>query len=279
MRRLLMTLVCFTALSTAAFAQDDHCDACTLQVGYAVVTTSNGFLGRLGGGPSGVTAFETLGLRSEVPALQAGVLPATLTTRLTLFANANIRLSANVGVGIMNPSSTAAVVTMTLRDTNGNLTASDILTIGSLQQTAKFISEFFANVPNAPPDFAGTLTVTSDSPVGIVALAFNGGIFTTIPISSLSPAVPFPQLTSVVGGSSGVLLPQFVANAGWASEIVLLNNSNAPVTARIDVFQPSGAAMMATLNHVSASSFQNLVIAPGGVIVVAPLNANGDSDF
>jgi hypothetical protein len=279
MRRLLLTLVCFAALSIPAFAQDDHCDSCPLQVGYAVVTITKGFYGSFSGAPGGLTAFETLGLRSEVPALQAGVLPATLTTRLTLFANADIRISANVGVGIMNPAAGPAVVTMTLRDVNGNLTASDIITIGPLQQASKFISEFFANVPNTPPNFAGTLTVTSDTPVGIVALAFNGTIFTTIPITSLSPAALIPQLTAVVGGPSGVIFPQFAANAGWASEIVLVNNSSAPLTARIDVFQPNGASMMATLNHLSANSFQNLVIAPGGVVVVAPLNLNGDSDF
>jgi hypothetical protein len=134
-------------------------------------------------------------------------------------------------------------------------------------------------VPEVPRDFDGTLTLTSNTPVAIVGLYFQGTHFTSIPITSLSPLVPIPNVTPNVGGSSAVLLPQFAANGGWASEMVVLNNGGAALTVRIDLFQQDGTPLVATLNHQSASTFQNLVIAPGGIIVFAPLNANGDSDF
>ena len=213
------------------------------------------------------------------PALQAGVLPATMTNRLNLYASANIRVSLSVGVAITNPGSTPAVVTMTLRDSGGNLTSSNIITVGARQQTAKFISEFFANVPNVPPNFEGTLTLTSDNPVGILALLFSGTTFSTIPITSLSPTVVLPQVTPSVGGSTGVLLPQFVADGRWASEIVVMNNGSAPLTVRIDLFQQDGTPLVTTLNHQLGSNFQNMLIAPGGIIIFAPRNANGDTDF
>ena len=108
MRRLLTTLFCLAALSSPVFAQtDDHNDAGPLIVGYAVVTATNGIIPF---GFGGLIAFETFGYRSLVPALQAGVLPATLTTRIVLYASSNIRLSDNVGVAITNPGSNTAVV-------------------------------------------------------------------------------------------------------------------------------------------------------------------------
>src|SRR5579871_7010593 len=91
MRKLLLTLTCFAALSGAAFAQDDHCDTCPTQVGYAVVTATLGST-PTGVSPGGLVAFETVGFRSQFPALQAGVLSAAMTTRLNLFASASIRV-------------------------------------------------------------------------------------------------------------------------------------------------------------------------------------------
>jgi hypothetical protein len=280
MRRLLITLFCLAALSTAAFAQDDHNDAAPLVVGYAVVTaTSSGSFFGTPGLAGDLVVFETFGYRSQVPALQAGVLPATLTTRMVLFATSGIRLSRNVGVAITNPGSGDAFVTMTLRSASGPVTSSKTVTVAAHKQISRFISELFADVPAVPVDFDGTLTVTSNTPVAILALRFNGKNFSTIPLTSLSPSVGLPEVTPGTGGQYGVLLPQFAANGLWASETVVLNNGPFSLTVRIDLFKQDGTPLVATLNHITGSSFQNLVIAPGGVIIFAPLNANGDSDF
>jgi hypothetical protein len=278
MRRLLITLFCLAALSTPAFAQDDHNDAGPVLVGYAVVTATNGIIPF---GFGGLVVFETFGYRSEVPALQAGVLPATMTTRMVLFATAGIRLSRNVGVAITNPGSGDAVVTMTLRRANGSVTSSKTITVAAHQQISRFISEFFADVPEVPRDFDGTLTLTSNTPVAIVGLRFRGTHFSTIPITSLSPPIDFPQVTPGTGGPgiNGALLPQFAANGLWASETVVLNNGSVPLTVRIDLFKQDGTPLTTTLNHQTGSSFQNLTIAPGGIILFSPRNATGDSDF
>ena len=76
-----------------------------------------------------------------------------------------------------------------------------------------------------------------------------------------------------------MLLPQFATNNLWSTEMVLLNNGSVPLTVRIDLFKQDGTPLVATMNHQTGSSFQNLTIAPGGVIILAQLNANGDSDF
>src|SRR6185503_15543115 len=134
------------------------------------------------------------------------------------------RLSRNVGIGITNPGSTDAVVTMALRDAAGTLTSTKTITVAARNQVAKFISEFFSDVPQVPVDFDGTLTVTSTMPVAIVALRFRGTKFSTIPITSLSASTVLPVVTAGVGGANGVLLPQFVTDGRWASETIVLNN-------------------------------------------------------
>jgi hypothetical protein len=248
--------------------------------GYAVVTaTSFGTPFGPFGITGGLAAFETFGYTSQVPALQASVLPATMTTRMVLFATAGIRLSQNTGAAITNPGSADAVVTMTLRRADGSLTSSKIITVAAHQQVSRYISELFADVPEVPRDFDGTLTLTSNTPVAILALRFSGTTFSSIPITSLSPSVDLPIVTPGTGGSYAVLLPQFAANGLWASQIVVLNTSPAPLTVRIDLFKQDGTPLVTKLNHQLGSSFQNLVIAPGGIIMFAPLSANGDSDF
>jgi hypothetical protein len=275
MRRLLTTLVCLAALSTDAFAQDDHNDAAPLLVGYAVVTATGG-VDPFGAAP---VVFETFGWRIENPALQASILPATMTTRMVLFASSDIRAGRNVGVGITNPGGSSVLVTMTLRSTTGVVTSTHTINIAPRQQTARFINELFAGVPDVPPSFDGTLTLTSNTPVAIMALRFTGTKFTSIPVTSLSTSSDLPELRPGVGGRLGVLLPQFVADSRWASEIVVMNNQTQPITVRIDLFHSNGTPMVTTLNHQTASSFTNLTIPPGAIIMFSPRNANGDSDF
>jgi len=144
-------------------------------------------------------------------------------------------------------------------------------------------------VPEVPRDFDGTLTLTSNTPVAVLALRFRGTKFSTIPVTSLSPSlsptiglpdyIGLPELPPGSGGRYRVLLPQFAANDLWASEIIVMNNSPVPLTVRIDLFKQDGTPLVTTLNHQTGSSFQNLVITPGGIIRFAPRDANVDSDF
>jgi hypothetical protein len=268
MRRLLMTAFCLASLSTAGFAQDDHNDSGPVMVGYAVVTSTSG-VNPFGTGRETVV-FETFGYRSELPAFQAGVLPAALTTRMVLFASAGQRLSRSVGVAITNPGSTDTVVTLTLRHTSGSFTSSKTVTVPARQQVSRFMSEYFSDVPEVLVDFDGSITVTSNTPVAVVALRFRGTRFSTLPITSLSPPIELPEVTQGVGGGDGVLLPQFAADGRWASETIVLNRGTVPLTVRIDLFKQDGTPLVTKLNHQSGSSFQNLVIAPGGMIMFSP---------
>jgi hypothetical protein len=288
-------LVCMILISaTLGFSQgppadhDDHDDAAPVRSGYAVVTP---LAATTSGTTSGLVVFETFGLRSSAPnadATQAGELPADLTTNALLFVDSSGRLSKNLGVAIVNPNNSNANVTLTLRKNDGTQLATTNMNILPYQQTSQFVTQMFSGQP-IPSDVTGTLAITSagssNLPVGVVGLRFRGSNFSTIPITNLSSA-PVPSITTTtgtgtatIGGSGSVLLPQFAANGGWATELVLINSGTSGLTVRVDLFKQDGTPLSTALNGQTNSSFTNISIPAGGVVVLAPRNGKGDDDF
>jgi len=210
---------------------------------------------------------------------QAGVLPSTMTTHAALFVSASGRLSRNVGVAIANPAATAANITLLLRDNTGTNLATTTFAIAAHQQTARFVTQLFANKASVPRDLTGTVDISSDIPVAVVGLRFRGVNFSTIPATILGPVSAVPSPGTGVGGPFAIILAHFAAGGGWASEIVVANVSATALTVRVDLFAADGTPLTATLNGQTGSSFINLTIPAGGVITLAPLDQDGDSDF
>ena len=259
--------------------KDDHDDRTPVQSGYAVVTpsTTSG---------TGLVVFETFGWRrgGDAGTPQAGVLPPGLTTNAVLFVDSKGKLSKNLGLATVNPNSSNVNVSMLLRDSNGSqLGATKIVNIPSHQQVVTFVTQIFSGT-SIPRDVTGTLAITSagssNLPVSVMGLRFRGSNFSTVPITDLSgnPG-PLPTIATGVGGTGAVLLPQFVTGGGWATELVLMNTGTGIITVRVDLFNSSGNPLSATLNGHTASSFTNLNISPGGVVILAPRDPNGDDDF
>jgi hypothetical protein len=282
----IFVLVLFTT-TTFALAEDgggkpeghdDHNDAAPVQSGYAVVTPSDK-------ATSGLIAFETFGLREgDGGASQAGVLPPGLTTSTILFVESSGRLSKNLGVSIVNPNSSSVDVKMTLHKSDGTQLGTATVSVPSHQQVSKFVTELFSNQSTVPSDFTGTLTVTSDGtsplPIAVIGLRFRGPNFSALPVTNLSAVTTaLPQIGTGIGGDGAILLPQFAAGGGWATEIVIGNTGTSSLTVRLDLFKSDGKSLTATLNGQSAGSFPKLTIPPGGVITLAPRDGNGDDDF
>ena len=265
MRQLILAITLILALSAVSFAQEP------IQVGWAVITpvsvTTNGLV-----------VFETFGFSRTVSDTgQAGILPSGLTTNAMVFVGTSTRLSRNVGVAIVNPNSTAVNVTLTLRRDDGTpFATATTLTVPAMQQISRFVTELFVGLP---ADFIGTLTLTAPSPVGVVGLRFRGANFSTIPITNLSPVAVVPSVSAGVGGAGAVLLPQFAAGGGWATEIVLANTTASSMTVRVDLFKSDGTPLSTTMNNQTSSTFANLTIPAGGVTVLAQRNTTGDSVF
>jgi len=259
-------------LQAAPSGHDD--DHAPVQVGYVVVTPA--------AETENITVFETFGRHHGGETLQAGVLPAAMTTHAVLFVNTSGRLSRNVGVAIANPGPDPAAIGMTLYDEEGGIlgdyasSAHPPLLPGA--QTAKYVTELFDSQPEVHRDFTGTLDITSNQPVAIIGIRARGENFSTLPVTSLSGPADVPEISEGVGGAGAIILPHFAVGGGWATEIVIANAGDSEVTVRVDLFKQDGTPLEVTLDDETGSSFTR-TISPHGVVTLAPRNETGDSDF
>ena len=291
MRRLFLALILLLLSAALVFTEDgghgnaankskqndDHNNTAPVQSGYAVITPATG-------ATAGLVLFETFGMRGQGDAgtIQAGVLPPDLTVNSVLFVDSSDRLAKNLGVAIVNPNSFAATVTLTLRKNDGTPVATTTVTVPPRQQIAKFVRNLFTAPIRIPAELTGTLAITSNLAVSVIGLRFRGSNFSTLPVTNLSgPAGVFPFLDTAhtVGGPGALLLPQFVANGGWATELVLMNAGTSSLTVRVDLFKSDGSPLSATLNGQTATQFTGLTIPASGVLTLAPRDQDGDDDF
>jgi hypothetical protein len=213
--------------------------------------------------------FETFSSGYVTNATEASVLAGAMTTQSVFFASSSTRLLRTLGIAIANPGNTAANVTLTLRrGGDGSRTAARTITVGARRQVTDFVSDLFSTVPAMLPDFDGSLTITSETPVAVVALRFRGPNFSSLPITSISGDSPVPQIATGVGGAEAVILPHFAAGGSWASEIVISNTTMVPKAVRLDLFKQDGTALTTTFNGQQGSSFQNLIIPAEGILIL-----------
>ena len=219
---------------------------------------------------------------------QAGIIPTMMTTDASMFVEVIPSISRNIGVAIANPGGTTNTVTLTLRDESGIVLGSPAnISVPPQQQLAKFVSDVFGAdvIANG---LRGSLRMQSSTPFAVTGLRFSGSIFSTLPvaINASVPGVPTNTLTAgstpnspaagTVGGATAVIIPQFAIAGGWATEVALVNNSNATLVGRIDVFDTTGAPMPVDLNGETRSTF-TYSISVGGTFVLAPRDSNGQS--
>jgi hypothetical protein len=179
-------------------------------------------------------------------------------------------------------------VTFTVRKSDGTLLGTKTITIATHRQVLQFVTEMFSNPPGTifsttstlPEEFTGTLIINSTQPISVFGLRFRGTDFTAMPLNPVTIFTqPLPVLSLGVGGLGAVLLPQFAAGGRWATEIVITNTNTTTSTVRVDLFKQDGTPLTTGLNGQTASSFTNLTIPAGGVLVLAPRNRIGDDDF
>jgi hypothetical protein len=265
------------AIATLSWAADKDRSSGSIQTGYAIVTpTPTQTLPNT----MGLVVFETFGELRPAGAAQAGVLPSPMTTKAMLFVSSSGRLSRNLGVAIANPSGGSISITIELRDAMGGVVATKSVQLLKQQQTARFVTELFADQPSVSKDFEGTLTLSSTTPFAVVGLRFRGENFSTIPATNVAPSTSTDvPLIGGVGGPGSVILAHFAVGGGWSSEIVLANASDKDLVVRVDLFKQDGTPLVTDLNNQSASTFGNITVKAGGLVVLAPLDKHGDSDF
>ncbi len=139
-----------------------------LSIGYATVSSS---------APVNGTAVFSEFATSGGLIGEAGVPSATALGRQVIFVDTQSGFST--GVAYANPNSSGANITLQLFGPNGNPIGSPVAQfLPGNQHTAKFVSELF---PSAAA-FAGTMQITSSTPLAAIALRFApAGSFTTLP--------------------------------------------------------------------------------------------------
>ena len=253
-----------------------------IKSGYVIITPDPGSAEA----PSTTLTFGTV--NNGAVQSQAGIIPMPMATDATMFVEVIPSISRNVGVAIVNPGGSVNAVTLTLRDETGFVLGSPaIVSVPAHQQVAKFVHQLFGSDVIAS-GFRGSLRMQSASPFGVTGLRFSESIFSTLPVALKAPASGVPLITltagsipngpsaGTIGGSTALIVPQFALAGGWATHIVLINNTNATLVGRIDVFDVSGNPMAVKLNGETRSTFP-YSIPVGGTFVLAPRDLNGQS--
>ncbi len=232
-------------------------------VGYAIVTVVLGDVNNL-------QVVETMGLSTNCGGAQASMSPPTLTNKSAMLVSIDPTVQRDAGLAIANPGNSNANVGLTLVDSSGRTVASQTINLPAGRQVARFVSEIFPGAPALAQSFDGTLILSADNAVGVIALRFRGTSFGNLPVSNLIPSPnPLPLLGGgSIGGVSSVLLPQFATGGDWASQFTATNNAAFPMIIRVDVFDQNGNPLTVQLNNQTGSSFTNMQIPAGGIVTL-----------
>lgn len=264
----------------------------TSQVGYAIVTP-------ISGNPAGLVAAETLSTETGSGVVQTTLAPTPLLTSAAMAVNYGASASGSTGIAIVNPSSGQATVSLSLTNAQGVQVASRTIAIVPNGQLTQFLDEIFSGQILPTEGGRALLEISSNLPVGAVALNFGGIGFAALPLVSLSSpySIPIttvpstigttvaqpitepiadtgidagvitvtPSANASIGGAGSMVFPQVVGGGGWTTNITIANTASLSQTVRIDFFSSSGAAL---------GSVSSIVIASRGIYTFSS-GANG----
>ena len=188
-----------------------------------------------------------------MPVAEAGVNAATVpATRFVTFAEQGEGKNGT-GVAYANPSDTAALVTFTARDADGEVRAIEDLMLPPNWHGAQNMPTLFDL-----SSFTGSLEVTSTEP--IVSLSLN---FEAAPVfSSLPPG----ELDASAQGSTTYYFPHLAVGDNWQTTITYINYSREEVTCQTDFISDHGSPLMVSFAELGMVDSRTDVLPPGGSV-------------
>ena len=190
---------------------------------------------------------------AEVPVAEAGVNAATVpATRFVTFAEQG-EGKLGTGVAYANPSDTAALLTFTAKDVEGQpLPSIDQLLLPG-GHGAENMKDLFGLT-----SFTGSVEVTSTEP--IVSLSLN---FEAAPVfSSLPPG----ELDAAAQGSTTYYFPHLAVGASWQTTITYINYSPQEVTCETEFLSDHGSPLMVSFAGRGTVVSRDDVLPPGGSV-------------
>ena len=141
-----------------------------------------------------------------LPVAEAGVNATRVAaTRFVTFAEQGEGKSGT-GVAYANPSATAAHVTFTARDTEGQVLASVVRTLLAEGHDAQNMASLFGL-----PSFSGSLEITSTEPIVSLSLNFEAApVFSSLPPGEVDAAPDVPGMIPMTGAPDLVVQIPFV---------------------------------------------------------------------
>ena len=188
-----------------------------------------------------------------VPTGEAGVNAVTVpATRFVTFAEQG-EGQFGTGVAYANPSDTAALVTFTARDADGQMLASVNQELPAGGHGAQNMAPLFGL-----PSFTGSLEVTSTAP--IVSLSLN--VEAAPVFSSLPPGEP----DTAAQGSTTYYFPHLAVGKGWQTTITYINYSPQEVSCQTEFLSDHGSPLLVSFAGLGTVISRSDVLPPGGSV-------------
>jgi hypothetical protein len=176
----------------------------TIQTGFVVITPVSGT-------GDGLSVSETFGEQVGTSLFQSSVPQSPLVTLTNVVVNADLATGLNTGIAIVNPNNVPATITTTFRNQQGVATASRTFGLGARQQESRFVTDIFSGDSVTAAPMVGSLLISSNVPVGVLGLSFNGFSFTSLPVATqltvnnVTTAGTTGTITTVVPVNTSVL--------------------------------------------------------------------------
>jgi len=113
---------------------------------------------------------------------EASVLESPQVNRGLIYVKSQPGLE-NIGVAFANPESAFNVISLTLFNKDGFVSATQLITVPPNGHVARFVTELFPQLTSTP-DFDGALSLSSGIAFSSVALRSTGDKFATLPIAA-----------------------------------------------------------------------------------------------
>ena len=219
-------------------------DSPSINVGYGRIQPDVG-----SNTPAGVAIF---GYRPGDNLVSETSVPATAALRSGQIY-AEIDGSLNTGVAIVNPNDQTATIDFYFTDAEGNDLGFDTTTIPPNQQIAKFLDQSPFNTFGTAT-FQGTLSFTSDLPLGVVAIRGllnerQDFLMATLPVIDTTAPPP----------SGTVVIPHFADGGGWTTRVLLVNPTGNIIDGILEFRDANGDLTEVTIAGQTGSSFEYLI--------------------
>ena len=166
-----------------------------------------------------------------VPVAEAAVNAVTVpATRFVTFAEQG-EGKQGTGVAYANPSDTAAMLTFTVKDADGEVLASDNQELSAGGHGAQNMEGLFDFA-----SFTGSLEISSTEP--IVSLSLN---FEAAPVFS---SLPQGEVDAAAQGSTTYYFPHLAVGASWQTTVTYINYSPQEVSCQTEFLSDHGSPLM-----------------------------------